>query len=57
MDNQATSGQTCDLKANELMITSKMWDQIPAIIKIFEKVAKKYLTQSMLKSSALDLFF
>ena len=44
MDNQATSGQTCDLKANELMIISKNWDQIPKIIKVFEKVAKKYLT-------------
>lgn len=44
MDNQTTSGQGCDLKANELMIVSKEWSNLPKIIKTFEKIAKKYLT-------------
>mmetsp|Transcript_17483 Transcript_17483/g.29432 ORF Transcript_17483/g.29432 Transcript_17483/m.29432 type:complete len:87 (+) Transcript_17483:469-729(+) len=45
------------LKSCELKLMSKQFELIPQCIKTYEKVAKKYLAQPILKSSAKDLFF
>lgn len=47
----------CNLKVCELQILDKQFDKLPACIKIYEKVAKKYLSQAMLRSSAADHLF
>lgn len=45
------------LKACELQVMAKQYDKLPACIKSYETIAKKYLKQPILKSSAKDLFF
>ena len=45
------------LKACELKILSKQYQELPEIIKKYEKIANKYLKQPILKSNAKDLFF
>ena len=45
------------LKTCELNLVVKNYDKLPYCIKTYEKIAKKYLAQSILKSSAKDLFF
>ena len=57
MDNQVTQGQQMNLKGNELKILCKQYQELPKIIKNYEKIAKKYLATPILKSSAKDLLF
>uniref|UniRef100_A0A7S3ILS1 Uncharacterized protein n=1 Tax=Strombidium inclinatum TaxID=197538 RepID=A0A7S3ILS1_9SPIT len=57
LDGQSTQGQQMKLKSIELKLLSKQFDQIPQCIKAYEKIAKKYLSQPILASSAKDLFF
>lgn len=45
------------LKACELRLLSKQYDKLPQCIKTYEKIAKKYLAQPLLKSNAKSLFF
>ena len=45
------------IKSCELKILSKQFDKLPSCIRTFEKIAKKYLSQPILKSSAKDLLF
>jgi len=45
------------LKSCELKILSKQYEELPEIIKKYEKIANKYLKQPILKSNAKDLFF
>ena len=46
-----------NLKACELRIMGKQFEELPKIIKVYEKIAKKYLATPILKSSAKDLYF
>jgi len=41
-----------NVKALDLKIASKQWDQLPDIINQYNKIAKKYLAVPILKSSA-----
>jgi len=45
------------LKSCELKILSKQYQELPEIIKKYEKIANKYLKQPILKSNAKELFF
>lgn len=45
------------LKQIELTILIKQWEKLPECIKAYEKIAKKYLAQPLLKSNAQNLFF
>ena len=45
------------LKGCELTLMAKQFGDLPKIIKTYEKIAKKYLAQGILKSHAKDLFF
>jgi hypothetical protein len=40
-----------------MRILIRQFDKMPEAVKVFEKIAKKYLAQPMLKSSAKDLLF
>ena len=45
------------VKALDLKIACKQWDQLPDIINTYEKLAKKYLAVPILKSSAKQFLF
>ena len=45
------------LKSTELNLVSKNFETLPKAIKTYEKIAKKYLSQPLLKSSASNLYF
>ena len=45
------------LKAIELQLQGKKFEKLPQAIKVYEKIAKKYLAQPMLKSNATGLYF
>lgn len=45
------------LKQIELTILLKRWDKLGEAIKTLEKIAKKYLSQPLLKTNASGLFF
>ena len=45
------------IKSCELELMSKNFDKLPKCIKTYEKIAKKYLAQPMLKSNASKLYF
>jgi len=45
------------LKSIELSLLSKKFDRLPHCIKTYEKIAKKYLSQPLLKSNAANLYF
>jgi hypothetical protein len=52
LDNQQTNSQQMKLKSCELLILSKKYEALPQCIKAYEKIAKKYLAQPLLKSNA-----
>ena len=57
MDNQSTQSSQMAVKALDLKIASKQWDQLPDIINQYNKIAKKYLAVPILKSSAKQFLF
>ena len=44
LDNQPTNAQSQKLKSVELILLVKKYEQLPHCIKVYEKVAKKYLS-------------
>lgn len=57
IDNQLSYANQMSAKWADLTILMDDNDQIAKVIKTFDKIGKKYLTQSLVRSSARDYFF
>jgi len=57
MEESTTYANQALVKSSDLHILSRDFSKLPIAIKNYEKVAKKYLTVALIKSSAKDLFF
>lgn len=57
MEEQTTQANTMIIKASDLRILTRNFSLLSASIKQYDRVGKKYLTISLIRSSAKDLFF
>mmetsp|Transcript_6181 Transcript_6181/g.4374 ORF Transcript_6181/g.4374 Transcript_6181/m.4374 type:complete len:140 (+) Transcript_6181:333-752(+) len=57
MDNTTTYANQCLARSCDLAILMKDFKALPKCIKNYEKIGLKYLSQTLVKSSAKDYFF
>ena len=56
-ENSTGQANAMALKANEIRLETKQWAELKQVLTSYKQIAKRYLTQQMLKTSAKDLLF